>query len=56
MVVMHLMQMNVRENRRGNNEWTIQRNWQHRVHKAQGKPNKTQYVLDTAIATQAQIA
>ena len=27
----------VRENRRGNQEWTIQRNWQHWVNKTQGK-------------------
>jgi hypothetical protein len=27
--------INVRENRRGDQEWTIQRNWQHLVHKAQ---------------------
>ena len=26
-------QINVREYRRGNQKWTIQRNWQHRVHK-----------------------
>ena len=30
-------QINVRENRRGNQEWTIQRHWQHRT-----KTNKTQ--------------
>ena len=24
-----------RENQRGNHEWTIQRNWQHQVHKSQ---------------------
>ena len=38
------------KNRRGNQEWTIQRNWQHWVHRAQDedKQNKkiTQYVLD----------
>ena len=28
-------QINVRENRRGNQEWTIQRNYQHWVHKTQ---------------------
>ena len=35
-------QINVRENRGGNQEWTIQRNWQHRVHKTQNedKQNK----------------
>ena len=30
-------QINVREYRRGNQKWTIQRNWQHRVHKTQDK-------------------
>ena len=36
-------QINVREYRRGNQKWTIQRNWQHRVHKIQDedKQNKT---------------
>ena len=36
-------QTNVRENRRGKQEWTIQRNWQHWVHKTQDevKQNKT---------------
>ena len=29
----HMMKINVREYRRGNEKWTIQRNWQHRVHK-----------------------
>jgi hypothetical protein len=28
-------QINVRENRRGNQEWTIQRNWKHWGHKTQ---------------------
>ena len=32
--------INVRENRRGNQEWTIQRNWKHRVHKTKTKTNK----------------
>jgi hypothetical protein len=31
--------INVREHRRGNQKWGIQRNWQHRVHKT--KTNKT---------------
>ena len=30
-------QINVRENRSGNQEWTIQRHWQHWVHKTQNK-------------------
>ena len=35
-------QINVRENRRGNQEWTIQRNYQHWVNKTQNedKQNK----------------
>ena len=31
-----------RENRGGNQEWTIQRNWQNRVQKTQDKDKKTQ--------------
>ena len=30
-------QINVREHRRGNQQWTIQRNWRHIVHKTQDK-------------------
>jgi hypothetical protein len=29
----HFIQINVREYRRGNQNWSIQRNWQHSVHK-----------------------
>jgi hypothetical protein len=29
--------------RRGNQTWTIQRNWQHRVHKTKKNKAKTQY-------------
>jgi hypothetical protein len=38
-------------NRRGNQEWTIQRNWQHWVHKTKTNKTKnaTQYVLYTTI-------
>ena len=32
---------NVREYRRGNQNWTIQRNWQHRVHKTQNDDEYT---------------
>jgi hypothetical protein len=39
--------INVREYRRGNQKWTIQKNWQHRVHNT--KKNTTQYVLDTTM-------
>jgi len=31
------MQVNVREYRRSNPKWIIQRNWQHRAHKTQGE-------------------
>jgi hypothetical protein len=30
-------QIKVRENRMGNQEWTIQRHWKHRTHKTQDK-------------------
>jgi len=50
--------MNVREYRSGNQKWTIQRNWQHWVHKTQHEDkqntNITQYVLDTTIHKQTQ--
>jgi len=45
--------INVREYRRGNKKWTIQRNWQHSVHKT--KKNTSQYVLDTTLRKQTQI-
>jgi len=32
--------LNVRAYRRGNQKWTIQRNWQHSVHKTKKKQNK----------------
>jgi len=32
-----------REYRRGNQTWTTQRNWQHRVHKAKKNKTKTQH-------------
>ena len=36
-IVSHMIITNARENRRDNQEWTIQRNWQHWVHKTQDK-------------------
>ena len=36
----------------GNQKWTIQRNWQLRVHKTKTKKNTTQCVLDTTIRKQ----
>ena len=33
---------NVRENRRGNQEWTIQRHWQHWVYKTPNIRHRTQ--------------
>ena len=51
--------LNVRENQRCNQEWTIQRNWHHWLQKTQDedKQNKKQtlYVLDTIIRKQTQI-
>ena len=46
------------EYRIGNQKWTIQRNWQHRVQKTKTnkiEKNTTQYVLDTTIQKQTQI-
>ena len=40
-------------NRRSNQEWTIKRNWQQRVHKT--NKNTTQYMLATTIHKQTQI-
>ena len=50
--------LKVRENRRDNQEWTIQRNWQHRVHKT--KTNKTKQkqhknVLETTMRKETQL-
>ena len=36
-------EMNVREYWKGNQKWTIQRNWQHRVHKTEKNKTKTSY-------------
>ena len=37
----HIHYKNVRENGRGNHEWTIQRNWQHLVHKTQDEDKQS---------------
>jgi len=37
----HHRYINVKENRRGNQEWKIQRNWQHWVHKTQNDDKQT---------------
>ena len=34
-------QINVRENQRGNQEWTIQRHWQHCVQRTQDEDKQT---------------
>ena len=53
------LRINVRENRRGNQQWTIQRNWQHWVHKTQDEDkqikNTTQHALDTTMRKQTEI-
>jgi hypothetical protein len=38
-----LFYINVREYLRGNHKWTIQINWQHRVHKTKTNRTKTQH-------------
>ena len=44
-------QINLSENGRGNQQWTIQRNWQHWVQKTpdEDKKNTTQYVLNNTM-------
>jgi len=37
------LERNVREYRRGDQKWTIKRNWQHRVHKTKKNKTKTQH-------------
>ena len=39
----HGFRLSVRKHRSGNKKWTIQRNWQHRVHKT--KNNTTRYCV-----------
>jgi hypothetical protein len=52
----NMITIKVREYRRGNQNWTIPRNWQHRLHKTKKNIGYTrrkkptmQYVLDTAM-------
>ena len=49
------LRKNVRENRRGNQQWTNQRIWQHWVHKTQDEDKQikstTQHALDTTEIT-----
>ena len=39
--VEHEHELSVRENRRGNKEWTIQRHWQHWIHKTLHEDKQT---------------
>jgi len=43
-----------RISKRQSQKWTIQRNWQHRVHKTKKNKNTTRYVLDTTLRKQTQ--
>jgi hypothetical protein len=52
-ILVLFFEINVREYRRDNQKWTIQRNWHHRVQKT--KKHKTHYVLDTTMRKQTQI-
>ena len=49
--ISEIYRINVRENRRGNQEWTTQRNWQYWEQKTQDKvkqnKNTTQYIVCT---------
>ena len=53
------LRIHVRENRRGNQQWTIQRNWQHWVHKTQDEEkqikNTKHHALDTNMHKQTEI-
>ena len=54
----NLLKINMmREYQRRNKKWTIQRNWQHTIHKNEDRQykNTTQYILDTTIGKQTQI-
>jgi hypothetical protein len=42
-VIIVLFSINVREYRRGNKKWPIQRNWQHRVQKTKINKAKSQH-------------
>ena len=55
-------QINVREHRRDNQEWTIQINWQHCLHKTQDEDKTkqkqkitTQYALNPTLRKQTKI-
>jgi len=47
--------INVSETRSGKQEWTIQRNWQHGIHKTNKAISTTQYVLDIIVHKQTQM-
>ena len=51
--IIFIPEINIREYQRGNQKWTIRRNWQHEEEKT--KQNSMQYVLDTTIRKQTQI-
>jgi len=42
-----ILQINIREYRRGNKKWTIHRNWKHRVHKTKKNKTKTSHNAQT---------
>ena len=49
-----MLDINVREYRRDNGKWTIQRNWQYRIHTNKTKTT-TQYIVETTMRKQTQI-
>ena len=46
-----MLDINVREYRRENGKWTIQRNWQYRIHTNKTKTT-TQYIVETTMRKQ----
>jgi hypothetical protein len=52
-IILIIVYINVIEHQRGNQQLTIQRKWQHRVHKT--KKTKTQYALHTTMRKQTHI-
>ena len=49
-LIWNKLKINAREYQRGNKKWTIQRNWQHRVHMKKKNKTKTQYITELQIS------
>jgi hypothetical protein len=53
--IFETIEQNVKKYRRGNQQWTIQRNWQHTQDENKQNKHTTQYVLDTTMRKQTQV-